>query len=114
MNKRIIVFALLLSFNSLIYCEIAVAGFFNFLIGSGSSSTSSKYYSLDNEVSTLSNKARDLNPSVLRLSLKAYYEAQKRGVSLNKPILTIIDYSLPSNYKRMWVLDVEKRKLLFN
>lgn len=30
------------------------------------------------------------------------------------PILTVIDYSLPSNHKRLWVFDLEQKKLLYH
>lgn len=30
------------------------------------------------------------------------------------PILTVIDYSLPSNQKRLWIFDLAQKKLLFN
>ncbi|MDO8966206.1 murein L,D-transpeptidase catalytic domain family protein [Algoriphagus sp.] len=33
---------------------------------------------------------------------------------LDKPLLTVIDFSLPSTEKRLWVIDVEKREILLN
>lgn len=61
----------------------------------------------------LSNKAPRLNKNVLKLALTAYKNANKRG-AVKKPVLTVIDYSLPSNKQRMWVFDVRNEKLLYN
>lgn len=55
----------------------------------------------------------DLKPEVAKLALKAYKKAKNQGYG-NKDILTIIDYSLPSNKKRMWVVDLKNQKLLFH
>lgn len=69
--------------------------------------------SVDATFQHLSNKAPKLNRKVLRLALTAYNNATKRG-SVKKPVLTVIDYSLPSNKQRMWVFDVRKERLLYN
>lgn len=61
----------------------------------------------------LSRKAPRLNRNVLKLALTAYKNASKRG-SVKKPVLTVIDYSLPSNKQRMWVFDVRSERLLYN
>lgn len=61
----------------------------------------------------LSNKAPQLNKQVLKLALTAYTNANKRG-AVKKPVLTVIDYSLPSNKQRMWVFDVRNERLLYN
>lgn len=34
-------------------------------------------------------------------------------LNLNKPYLTIIDLNLPSNKKRLWVIDLQNNKILF-
>jgi hypothetical protein len=54
-----------------------------------------------------------LRRDVLDLALKAYYCGRDRGF-IEKPLLTIIDYSLPSTQKRLWVIDLERPRLLFN
>ena len=59
-------------------------------------------------------KHATLRPEVLRLALESYECALERGVRDKKKILTIIDYSLPSSVKRMWVLDLKKETVLFN
>ena len=49
---------------------------------------------------------------VLDLALRAYACGKARG-HFTHPLLTIIDYSLPSVEPRLWVLDVRSRKVLF-
>ncbi len=61
----------------------------------------------------LSNTAPLLDRKVLKLALTAYNKASSKG-SVKKPVLTIIDYSLPSYKQRMWVFDVRKERLLYN
>nr|MBA2652137.1 murein L,D-transpeptidase catalytic domain family protein [Tatlockia sp.] len=61
----------------------------------------------------LSQKAPELNKRVLKLALNAYQKAADKG-AVKKPVLTVIDYSLPSNKQRMWVFDLAKEKLLYN
>lgn len=61
----------------------------------------------------LSSKAPKLNRNVLKLALTAYRNASKRG-AVKKPVLTVIDYSLPSNKQRMWVFDLNRERLLYN
>lgn len=61
----------------------------------------------------LSNKAPQLNKNVLKLALTAYKNANKKG-AVKKPVLTVIDYSLPSNKQRMWVFDLQSDRLLYN
>jgi hypothetical protein len=52
---------------------------------------------------------------VLQLALKAYKNVVDKGLQdPNRPIVTIIDYSLPSNVDRLWVLDVKHNKILFH
>ena len=57
--------------------------------------------------------APDLNPSVLTLGLRAFAAAEARGQARRKR-LTIIDYSLPSTHKRLWVIDLERDRLIFH
>lgn len=65
------------------------------------------------ETATLSKKAPELNPKVLNIALQAYNKAAQKGI-VTKPILTVIDYSLPSFKQRMWIFDLQKNKLLYN
>lgn len=55
---------------------------------------------------------QNLKPEVLKLALEAYNCAVKSGLDKQK-LLTIIDYTLPSNVKRLWVLDLGTNQLLF-
>lgn len=68
---------------------------------------------INTQVQHLSSKAPKLNRNVLKLALTAYTNANKKG-AVKKPVLTVIDYSLPSNKQRMWVFDVRNEKLLYN
>lgn len=61
----------------------------------------------------LSYKAPQLNKQVLKLALIAYSKADNNG-NVKKPLLTIIDYSLPSSKQRMWIFDVNTERLLYN
>ncbi|MBA3537915.1 MAG: murein L,D-transpeptidase catalytic domain family protein [Tatlockia sp.] len=54
-----------------------------------------------------------LSAAVIDKILKTLKCANEYKITHNN-ILTIIDYSLPSNEKRLWVFDLENKKLLFN
>lgn len=49
----------------------------------------------------------------LELALRAYRCARARGL-VSEPILTLIDYSLPSTERRLWVLDVDSGEVRFH
>ncbi|MBI2785671.1 MAG: murein L,D-transpeptidase catalytic domain family protein [Legionella longbeachae] len=68
---------------------------------------------INTKVQHLSHKAPQLNKNVLKLALTAYTNASKKG-AVKKPVLTVIDYSLPSNKQRMWIFDVRNERLLYN
>lgn len=55
----------------------------------------------------------NIDPSVLRLSLVAYSKARREGLD-SKQLLTVIDYSKPSDEKRLWVFDLRNGRTLFN
>ena len=74
---------------------------------------SSSKNSMSAHVNHLSHKAPELNKKVLKLALAAYNKASRKG-AVKKPVLTVIDYSLPSSKQRMWIFDVNKDKLLYN
>ena len=54
-----------------------------------------------------------LNPQVLKLALQAYDHAIDQG-DTTQNLLTIVDYSLPSNERRLWVLDLAQQRVLFH
>lgn len=56
-------------------------------------------------------RTKGLKRHVLRLGLKAFRCAWRRKI--RKPLLTIIDYSLPSSKKRLWVLHLRTKRVLF-
>jgi hypothetical protein len=58
--------------------------------------------------------ARGLSPQVLAMALDAVSCARANGVNGRDDLLTIIDYSLPSTQPRLWVLDLEKGKVLYH
>jgi hypothetical protein len=45
--------------------------------------------------------------------MRAYRCGRAEG-QFDSPILTVIDYSLPSTEKRLWVIDLAKRRVLFH
>ena len=52
---------------------------------------------------------------VFRKALIGYLNIQRQHSSLNEqPRLTLIDFQLPSTEKRMWIIDLEEEKVLFN
>lgn len=63
--------------------------------------------------SALHKMAPTLKEDVLKLALHAYQKAQAEG-KVKRHILTVIDYSLPSTKERMWVFDLDKKRLMFN
>jgi hypothetical protein len=62
----------------------------------------------------LARHAQGLSPKVLGMALDAVAAARDRGISGRTDRLTVIDYSLPSTEPRLWVLDLERGKVLFH
>ena len=54
-----------------------------------------------------------LDPRVFELALKAASCSVRAGKVANPSTLTVIDYSKPSTEKRLWVVDLRTRALLF-
>lgn len=52
-----------------------------------------------------------LQPNVLKLALNGYKWAKKKG-DVKKQFLTVIDFSIPSKYKRMWVINMNTDKVV--
>jgi hypothetical protein len=50
---------------------------------------------------------------VLDLALQAYRCGRALGY-IDRPLLTVIDYSLPSTTRRLWVIDIAHSRVLFN
>ncbi len=52
-------------------------------------------------------------PDVLRLALRAFSCGRAVGY-FDTPLLTVIDYSLPSTERRLWVIDLAAKRILFH
>jgi hypothetical protein len=61
----------------------------------------------------LSSAAPELPDHTLELALRAWATAFEQGFTRSS-VLTVIDYSLPSTERRLWVLDVAKGRVLFH
>lgn len=70
------------------------------------------FQSLNQKKENLYKKGIMLNKKVINKVVIALKCAAQYNIEHNN-ILTIIDYSLPSNKKRLWVFDLVKNKLLF-
>jgi hypothetical protein len=57
--------------------------------------------------------APTIRPEALRAALSAWELLHSKG-EISRPLLTVIDYGLPSIAKRMWVFDLASRRLLFH
>jgi len=61
----------------------------------------------------LAKKTNGLKPKIVKLAIDAFNKAKQNGVGIKKPIITVIDYSIASTQKRLWVLDIDKKKVLY-
>lgn len=68
---------------------------------------------INKQIAIIKSESSNIDTKVLRLSLLAYIKARKNGLD-NKELLTVIDYSLPSTAKRLWVFDLKHGHLLYN
>ena len=50
---------------------------------------------------------------VLDLAMQAYRCGETLGY-IERPLVTVIDYSLPSSERRLWVIDVARQRVLFH
>jgi hypothetical protein len=66
-----------------------------------------------NSLHQITRQTGNLTPNILKLALVAFERAQQEGL-VDKQILTIIDYSKPSTEKRLWVVDLQHKRVLFN
>jgi L,D-transpeptidase catalytic domain len=95
--------------------SLSVAGF----MATAESSASSSASSLAAKTRTTKTSARafasaeTLDSTVLRLALDAAACARETGAVANDRLLTVIDYSKPSTEPRLWVLDLEQERVLF-
>lgn len=66
-----------------------------------------------NDKQTLQRLAPTLKARVLQRALRAYRCAQKKGIA-RRSLLAIVDYTLPSSQKRLWVFDMRRKKRLYH
>jgi len=64
------------------------------------------------EPTAILEQTKDLRPEVLELALEAYEQAEAGG-HVQRPVLTIIDYELPSYEQRLWVIDMKVGQVLY-
>jgi hypothetical protein len=65
------------------------------------------------DTAALAAVAPGLRAELLDLGLRAYERARRAGHA-RRELLSIIDFSLPSSERRLWVFDVARRVLLFH
>jgi L,D-transpeptidase catalytic domain len=54
-----------------------------------------------------------MKPQVFELALKGFTKLSNDGKIINQDKITIIDFSQPSNQKRLYVIDLNKKQILF-
>ncbi len=59
-------------------------------------------------------KHTNLDYTVFRKALVGYYNLLVKPAQPVKPIISVIDFSKSSRQKRLWVIDLKNKKLLFN
>ncbi len=70
-------------------------------------------HAMADDVALISRLAPDIKPAVISEAVSAMKCAQHNGVGTAANRLAIIDYTLPSRTPRLWVVDLQKRTLLF-
>lgn len=69
--------------------------------------------SVSMELIDLYTQAPEINPEVLKLALTAYHHARDEGLD-EQEILSVVDYTLPSNQKRLWIFDLKNNTVLYH
>jgi hypothetical protein len=57
--------------------------------------------------------APDLRTEALRPAIAAWERLRGEGIA-TRPLLTVLDYGLPSTQPRLWVFDLDARRLLYH
>ncbi len=87
------------------------------LVGCGSSIPKHTPYLVNNvnqrAVVIAAQTHNQLRPQLVTLALRSYNNAQLDGYG-NKHILTIIDYSLPSTQNRLWIINLDTNRVIFD
>lgn len=80
-------------------------------VTSAASKAKTKTTSINASIENAQSNFSGINPKVLSLALKAQQKAKAMGIP-RKQFLTVIDYSLPSTSRRLWVLDMSRGKVI--
>lgn len=51
---------------------------------------------------------------VFKKGMIGYYNLKEKGHAIKENFITVIDFTLPSNEKRLWVIDLDEQKVVFN
>jgi hypothetical protein len=57
-------------------------------------------------------QAEGLSPQALHAALSSWESLRARG-EVHRPLLSVIDYGLPSTQPRLWVIDLDARRVVF-
>ena len=64
---------------------------------------------------SLSVEAQGLRYEVFAKAMTGYLNLEKEGkLNAGKQVLTVVDFDMPSTKKRLWVLDLAQKQVLFN
>jgi len=55
-----------------------------------------------------------LDYNVFKKAVTGYYNFKSSGKALGRPVISVVDFSKASTEKRIWIIDLEKKALLFN
>src|SRR4051812_27191724 len=116
-NGLIVKCLLLISLNFVIPATFSSAAGVNKKLATVTSSVRSHISSSSSAAGlymTLSLDSLGLSREAFAQAITGYENLLKSGIVLNSTILSIVDYSLPSYKRRLFVLDLQNGKLLFN
>jgi hypothetical protein len=92
----------------------AIAGSAVPVTDSSSTSGMNEYSRFSALYSTLKLDSLQLSPEAFTYGLQGYQELMEKGAIKNEHIISIVDFSLPSTQKRLFIIDLDNGKLLFN
>ena len=111
-------FPILINF-SFLYKPKVVANKLIILIAYNDSATSKKIITEEvkekapDTYTLLDLEAKGLSKNVFDLAMQGYNRLIKKRLIRNKNVITIADFSKPSNQKRIYVIDLKKNKVIF-
>lgn len=108
----------LILFASLLHLPFAFSGTSKSKDYKPSAVVTAPVVTIANTVSTLYSKlelsSKGLSQEAYDYAVKGYLRLKDLGKIRKDDVLTIVDFSRPSNEKRLFVIDVEEEKVLFN